>query len=83
MLNVKACVAAVPTPLLAVTVNLYCPAGAAVVLIKTPADVSVTPVGSVPVAVKVGAGKPVALNVNDPAVPPVNVAVAAVVIAGA
>ena len=72
-----------PTPLLAVTVNAYFPAGVAVVLVKTPAEVSVTPVGSVPVSVKVGAGKPVALNVYEPAVPLVNAVVAALVIAGA
>ena len=72
-----------PTPLLAVSVNLYCPAGVVEVLVKTPADVRVTPVGSVPVSVKVGAGKPVALNVNDPAVPVVNACVALLVIAGA
>ena len=75
--------AAVPTPLLAVTVNVYFPAGVAVVLVKTPADVSVTPVGSVPVSANVGAGEPVALHVNDPAVPAVKVAVAALVMAGA
>ena len=62
---------------------MYCPAGVAVVLVRTPAEVSVTPVGSVPVSVNVGVGKPLAASVNDPAVPLVNEVVAALVIEGA
>lgn len=53
------------------------------VLDRTPADVSVTPVGSVPVSVNVGAGEPVAANLNEPAVPLVNEVVAALVMTGA
>ena len=45
--------------------------------------VSETPAGNVPVFVIVGAGKPVATTVNDPAVPLVNVVLLALVIAGA
>ena len=44
---------------------------------------SVTPLGSAPVSVNVGAGEPVAVTVNDPAVPTVKVVLLALVIAGA
>jgi hypothetical protein len=48
-----------------------------------PADVKVTPEGSAPVFENVGAGTPVAVTVNVPAVPTVNVALFALVIDGA
>ena len=43
---------------------------------------SVTPLGSAPVSLKVGAGEPVAVTVNDPAVPTVKVVLLALVMAG-
>jgi hypothetical protein len=43
----------------------------------------VTPLGRAPVSVKVGVGKPVAVTVNDPAVPTTNVVLLALVIFGA
>lgn len=45
--------------------------------------VSVTPLGKVPDAVKVEAGEPVAVTVNVPALPTVNVVLFALLIAGA
>jgi len=69
------------TPLLAVIVMGKTPLVVAVPL-STPADVKVTPLGSVPVSLKVGAGKPVAVTVNDPAVFATNVVLAALVIVG-
>ena len=56
---------------------------AAGVPLSTPAEVKVTPAGSVPVLLKVGAGIPVAVAVNDPAALTVNVVAAALVMAGA
>ena len=44
---------------------------------------NVTPLGSVPVSLRVGVGEPVAVTVNVPAVPTVNVVLFALVIAGA
>ena len=44
---------------------------------------SETPDGRAPVAAKVGAGAPVAVTLNEPAVPTVKVVAAALVIAGA
>jgi hypothetical protein len=46
------------------------------------AALSVTPFGSVPLALNVGAGEPVAVTVNVPAVPTAKVALFALVIAG-
>ncbi len=46
------------------------------------ADVKVTPVGSVPVCVTVGVGKPVVVTVKLSAVPTMNVSLLALVIAG-
>ena len=70
------------TPFEAVIVIGKLPATVAVPL-RTPAEVSVTPLGRVPVSLKVGAGTPVAVTVNDPAVPAVNVVLFALVIVGA
>jgi hypothetical protein len=82
--NVKLWVAFGATPLLAVMVMGYAPPVlAAGVPLSTPAEVKVTPAGSVPVSLKVGAGIPVAVAVNDPAAPTLNVVVAALVMVGA
>jgi hypothetical protein len=43
---------------------------------------NVTPLGSAPVSVRVGVGDPVVVTVKLPAVPTVNVVLAALVIAG-
>ena len=43
---------------------------------------NVTPLGSVPLSLRVGVGEPVAVNVNEPAVPTVNVVLLALVMAG-
>ena len=81
--SVKLCVAFVPTPLLAVIVIGYELAlPSAGVPLSTPAEVNVTPLGRAPVSVNVGAGKPVAVTVNDPAEVTVNVVLLALVIAG-
>jgi hypothetical protein len=57
---------------------------AAGVPLSTPvAALNVTPLGSVPLGLRVGAGKPVVVTVNDPAVPTLKVALFALVIAGA
>lgn len=70
------------TPFEAVIVIGKLPATVAVPL-RRPAELSVTPLGSVPVSVKVGAGTPEAVAVNDPAVPAVNVVLFALVMVGA
>jgi hypothetical protein len=49
---------------------------------RTPVVVSVTPVGRAPDSVNVGAGEPVAVTVNVPAAPFVNVVLLAEVITG-
>ena len=52
--------------------------------LRTPvAELNVTPLGSVPPSLKLGAGNPVTVTVNVPAVPTVNVVLFALVIAGA
>ena len=81
----KLCVAAVPTPLFAVNVMLNgLPVTDVGVPLSTPvAALNVTPLGSVPVSVNVGAGLPVAVTVNVPAVPTVKVVLFALVIADA
>ena len=53
------------------------------VAVPLPLLVNVTPVGSVPVRVTVAAGKPVVVMLNVPAVPIVNEALFALVMAGA
>ena len=81
--NVKLCTFA-PTLLVAVMVMGYEPTvPSAGVPLSTPVvELSVTPLGSAPVSVKVGAGEPVAVTVNVPGVATVNVALVALVIAG-
>jgi hypothetical protein len=86
--SVKLCVAAVPTPLLAVIVSGYVPpvpvAGVPPsVAVPFPLFVNVTPLGNVPVSLSVGVGLPVAVTVNVPAVPTVNVVLLPLVSAGA
>ena len=72
-----------PTPLFAVNVILYVPpVPVAGMPLRTPA-LKVTPLGNVPDSPIVGTGNPVAVTVNDPAVPAVNVVLAPLVIAGA
>ena len=72
-----------PTPLFAVNEMLYVsPVPAAGIPLSTPA-LKVTPLGNVPDSLIVGTGNPVAITVNDPAVPIVNVVLAPLVIAGA
>ena len=77
----KFCTALGKTPFDAVNVMLNVPLAVGVPL-KTPA-LKVTPVGSAPDSVMVGAGDPVAVTVNDPAAPSVNVVLLALVMAGA
>ena len=55
----------------------------AAVPLSTPLGLSVTPLGSEPLSVKVGAGKPVAVTVNELAAFTTNVAPFALVMAGA
>ena len=81
--RVKLCVAFGATPLFAVIVIGYVPpVPAAGVPLNTPAAESVTPLGKVPVCEKLGAGAPVAVTLNDPAVPTVKVVALPLVIAG-
>lgn len=81
--SVKFCAAFVPTPLEAVKVMLRMPPafGPGVPPSTPVAALKVTPAGSVPVSLKVGVGKPVAVTVNDPEVPTVKVVLFALVIA--
>jgi hypothetical protein len=85
--SVKLCEAFVPTPLLAVIVREYVPPlpddgvplSAAV---PFPLLWNVTPLGSVPVSAYEGVGVPVVVIAKLPAVPAVNVALLALLIAG-
>lgn len=82
--SVKFCVAFVPTPFDAVIVIEYePPVPAAGVPLSRPVELKLTPLGSVLVVLKVGAGVPVAVTWKLPAVPTVNVVVFALVIVGA
>jgi hypothetical protein len=86
--KVKLWLAGLPTPLLAVKANPYVPplpaAGVPLsVAVPFPLFTKVTPPGSAPVSVSVGAGVPVVVTAKLPAVPTVNVAMFALVIAGA
>jgi hypothetical protein len=78
---VKLCVALGVTPLLAVKEIEKVPDSVGVPD-RTPPE-NVTPVGSVPASEIVGVGKPVAVTVNVPAAPVVNVVLLALVMAGA
>jgi hypothetical protein len=80
--SVKVCVPSAPAPLWAMIVNEYVPPlPAAGVPLSVPVVASVTPLGSAPVSLMVGAGNPVAVTVNVPAVPTVKVVLVALVIA--
>src|SRR5437870_5783148 len=82
--SVKFCVAFGLTPLLAVIVKVYVPPDpTAGVPLRTPVALKVTPLGRVPVTLKVGVGKPLAVTVKVPAWASVNVALAALVKVGA
>jgi hypothetical protein len=83
--SVKLWLAGVPTPLLAVNVMGYMAAvpDAGVPLSTPVAGENVTPVGSAPVSIKDGTGKPVVITVNDPKAPTVNVVLLGLVMAGA
>jgi hypothetical protein len=86
IVSVKFCVAFVPTPLLAVNVMGKVPVAPAVPLSVPelfPLSTNVTPAGSAPDSVRDAVGTPVAVTVNDPAAPTVNVALVPLVIAGA
>jgi hypothetical protein len=52
------------------------------VAVPFPLSLNVTPLGSVPVSVRLGVGDPVVVTVKIPAVPAVNVVLFALVIAG-
>lgn len=58
------------------------PVPAAGVPLSAPVDAKVTPFGSPPDSLNVGAGKPVPATENEPAMPTVNAALAALVMAG-
>ena len=79
--SVKLCVASVPAPLCAVNVIEKVPPTVGVPASMPVAAVKVTPEGNAPDSDSVGVGEPVAVTVNDPAVPTVNVVLFALVIA--
>ena len=82
--SVKLCVAFGVVPFCAVTVSVYVPlVPDAGVPERTPAALNVTPLGRTPDSEKVGVGFPVAVTVNVPAVPTINVVLFALVMAGA
>jgi hypothetical protein len=84
--NVNDCVAFEPTPFAAVKVMLNTPPVVGVPLsVPDPLWLSMndTPVGSAPLSLRLGVGYPVAVTVNEPATPAVNVVLFALVIAGA
>jgi hypothetical protein len=86
--NVKFCVALLPTPLLAVKEMEYCfPVPATGVPLRVPVpfllSTNVTPLGNVaPPLVKLGIGKPVAFTVNVPLMPTVKVVLLPLVMVG-
>ena len=81
--SVKLCVASAPTPLCAVNEMGKVPVAVGVPLNTPVAVLNVTPAGRAPDSLRVGVGEPVAMTVKVPAVPAVNVALFALVIAGA
>ena len=83
--SVKTCVAAGATPLAAWTVTEKGePTAVAGTPERTPAEDRVTPVGNAPAVMEnVGAGEPVAVKEKEPAPPRENVALLALVMAGA
>jgi hypothetical protein len=83
--SVKLWLAGRPTPFAAVKVTAYVPPEpAAGVPLNTPVDaLKVTPAGKVPDSLRVSAGNPLAVTVKLLALPTVNAALLALVIAGA
>jgi hypothetical protein len=81
--SVKLWLAFGATPFCAVSVIGYVPPTVGVPDRIPVAALNVTPVGSVPLSLKLGAGTPIATTANVPAVPIENVALFALVIAGA
>jgi hypothetical protein len=81
--RVKDCVALGVVPLAAVNVIGKLPLAVGVPLSVPVEAVNVTPPGSVPASVSVGAGDPVAVTLNVPAVPTVKAVLFALVIDGA
>jgi hypothetical protein len=83
--SMKLCITSAPAPLCAVNVMGYAaPVPAPGIPVNMPvAGVKVTPLGSVPDSLSVGAGVPVAVTVNVLAMPTVKVALFALVIVGA
>ena len=86
--SVKLCEAFVPTPLLAVMVRAYVPTlpddGVPLsVAVPFPLLWNVTPLGNVPASATEGVGVPVVVIAKLPAVPAVNAALLALLIAGA
>ena len=80
--SVKSWLAFGATPFCAAIVIRYAPLAVGVPDRIPVAALNVTPVGSVPVSLNVGAGDPVAVTVNVPAVPSEKAAAFALVIAG-
>jgi hypothetical protein len=82
--RVKFCVAFEPTPLDALKLIEYDPVAPTVgVPLRTPVDaLKVTPLGKTPDSLRVGFGNPVAVTVNDPAVPTIKVVLLALVTEG-
>jgi hypothetical protein len=81
--NVKPWLAFGVTPFCAVIVIGYVPVTVGIPDRTPVAELKVTPFGSIPLSLHVGAGAPVAVTANVPAVPSANVALFALVIAGA
>src|SRR5690242_14377761 len=84
--NVKLCVAPLPTPSVAVMVNGNEPAAVGTplsVAVPLPLSIKVTPAGSAPDSFRLGFGNPVVEIVNEPAALTVNVTLFALMIAGA
>jgi len=83
-MSVKFCVAFGETPFDAViTIRYVPPVFAAGVPLSRPAEVNVTPLGSVPVSLNIAGGKPTPVTVKVPAVPTINGVLVALVMAGA
>src|SRR5580700_10359499 len=84
-MSVKLWLAAGLTPLVAVNVRSYVPpVPVAGIPLNTPVEaLKETPMGSAPDSLRLGAGIPIAVTSNVPAVPTTNVALLALVITGA
>ncbi len=80
-IRVKFCVASALTPLCAVNVIGKVPLAVGVPLRIPVAVLNNTPVGNAPASTSVGAGEPVAVTLNDPNIPNINVVLLALLIA--